>query len=75
MFVRSAMEESEMALMGRICLHIGLGNDFAVFLCLICGDCLMEPSIIALLSPGAFQGAQDCENQVKDTKVMTSGVR
>ena len=61
-----------MASTGRIYLHIRLGDDFAVFLRLICGGCSMEPGIIALLSPGAFQRAQNSENRVKEAKVMTS---
>ena len=65
------MKESGMALMGRICLHIRLGDDFAVLPRLICGDWIMELGTLALLSPRTFQRALDCENQVKETKVMT----
>ena len=60
-----------MALMGRICLHFTLGDDFAVLPRLICGDWIMELGTLALRLPRAFQRALDCANQVKETKVMT----
>ena len=61
-----------MASMGPIYLHTRLGDDFAVFLRLVCEGCSVEPGIIALFSPGAFQRAQNCENRVKEAKVMIS---
>ena len=60
-----------MVLMRRMCLHIRLGDDFAVLPHLICGDWIMELGTLALLLPRAFQRALDCENQEKETKVMT----
>ena len=36
------MKESGVALMGRICLHLRLGDDFAVLPRLICGGRIMK---------------------------------
>ena len=44
-----------MALMGRICLNIRLGDDFAVLPRLICDGWIMEIGTLVLLSPRAFQ--------------------
>ena len=54
-----------MVLMGRICLRIRLGDDFAVLPRQICDGFIMELGMLALLLPRAFQQALDCENQAK----------